>query len=289
MRKLGLCSLAAGLLIFCGVARATVFGEIRGIVHDPQHRPIQGSTVTVKAKSSDWMRSATTDDSGVFLFNAVPVGEYVVTVTSSGFASADQNVIVESGTEPILHFALHVAGRKETVFRHRQVQGHFLVDLNRRAPPDGIQGLHRGETTDPRFGVTLKLPRLDWVLHGFYGYYYQAPPLVTATGALLGLANSQNFTFAPLHGERDREWQYGLTIPYQGWTLDAETYQTKATNWLDHNNIGESNLFWPITWEAALIQGWELTLRSPDVWHHASSILPTPIKSPRQPRRLREA
>jgi hypothetical protein len=42
---------------------------------------------------------------------------------------------------------------------------------------------------------------------------------VTATGALLGLANSQNFTFAPLHGERDIEWQFGVTIPYRGWNL----------------------------------------------------------------------
>jgi outer membrane receptor protein involved in Fe transport len=55
-------------------------------------------------------------------------------------------------------------------------------------------------------------------------------------------------------------------IPYRGWTLDADNYQTRATNWLDHNNIGESNLFWPITWADALIQGWELTLRSPHLW-----------------------
>jgi TonB dependent receptor/Carboxypeptidase regulatory-like domain/TonB-dependent Receptor Plug Domain len=122
--------------------------------------------------------------------------------------------------------------------------------------------------TDPRFGVALTVPRLNWVFRGFYGYYYQAPPLATATGALLDLANSQNFTFAPLHGERDIEWQFGVTIPYRNWTLSADNYQTKATNWLDHNNIGESNLFWPITWQRALIQGWELTLRSPSVWHH---------------------
>jgi hypothetical protein len=121
--------------------------------------------------------------------------------------------------------------------------------------------------TDPRFGVAVKVPKLKWVFRAFYGYYYQAPPLVTATGALLDLANSQNFTFAPLHGERDREWQYGLMIPYRGWTLDADTYQTRATNWLDHNNIGESNIFWPITWDRALIQGWELTLKSPNLWH----------------------
>jgi hypothetical protein len=118
---------------------------------------------------------------------------------------------------------------------------------------------------DPRVGIAIRVPRLNWVFRGFYGYYYQAPPLATATSALSGLGGGYNF--APLYGERDREWQYGLTIPYHGWTLDADTYQTFAHNWLDHNNIGDSNIFWPITWDYALIQGWELTLRSPNLWH----------------------
>jgi hypothetical protein len=122
--------------------------------------------------------------------------------------------------------------------------------------------------TDPRFGAALKIPRLNWIVNGFYGYYYQAPPLVTATGPLLDLANGQNFTFAPLHGERDIQWQYGVTIPFRNWTLNANNYETRAENWLDHNNIGESNIFWPITWAYAQIQGWSLTLRSPDVFHH---------------------
>jgi hypothetical protein len=120
---------------------------------------------------------------------------------------------------------------------------------------------------DPRFGVAVKIPKLNWVFHAFYGRYYQPPPLLTATGPLLDLANSQNFSFAPLHGERDEEHQFGVTIPFRGWTLDADTYQTLAANWLDHNNIGESNIFWPITWYAALIQGWEVTLRSPRLWN----------------------
>ena len=122
--------------------------------------------------------------------------------------------------------------------------------------------------TDPRLGGTVKIPRLNWVLQGFYGYYYQAPPLVTATGPLLDLANGQDLTFSPLHGERDIQWQYGITIPYRNWTLSAYNYETRAENWLDHNNIGESNIFWPITWSYAQIQGWQLTLRSPDVFHH---------------------
>jgi Carboxypeptidase regulatory-like domain/TonB dependent receptor/TonB-dependent Receptor Plug Domain len=119
----------------------------------------------------------------------------------------------------------------------------------------------------PRLGATMRIPHLNWTFRGFYGYFYQAPPLSTATGDLQQLGVNQGFTFAPLHGERDIEWQFGVQIPLHGWTLDADNFETRAHNWLDHNNIGESNIFWPITWEYALIQGWEVTLRSPDIMH----------------------
>ncbi|HTU48909.1 MAG TPA: TonB-dependent receptor [Bryobacteraceae bacterium] len=120
--------------------------------------------------------------------------------------------------------------------------------------------------TDPRFGVAVRVPRLNWVFRGFYGRFYQAPPLLTATGPVIDLANSQDLAFAPLRGERDTEYQFGVSIPFHGWVLDEDTFQTSARNWLDHSNIGESNLFWPLTWDAALIQGWETTLRSPRLW-----------------------
>ena len=121
--------------------------------------------------------------------------------------------------------------------------------------------------TDPRVGIAARIPKLNWVFRAFYGDYYQAPPLSAISGPLQILATSQALTFAPLRGERDNEHQFGVTIPFRGWALDADTYQTLAKNWLDHNNIGESNLFWPITWEEAQIQGWELTLRSPRLWN----------------------
>jgi hypothetical protein len=130
--------------------------------------------------------------------------------------------------------------------------------------PDVIEN-----ATDPRFGVALRIPKLNWAFHGFYGKFYQAPPLLTATGPLLNLATSQTLTFAPLRGERDEEYQFGVSIPFHGWVLEEDTFQTRAKNWLDHNNIGESNIFWPITWAGALIQGWETTLRSPRLWRRA--------------------
>ena len=124
---------------------------------------------------------------------------------------------------------------------------------------------------DPRFGIAIRIPHLNWVFHGFYGDFYQAPPLLTATGPLLDLASSQTLTFAPLKGERDEEYQFGVSIPFHGWTLEEDSFQTRARNWLDHSNIGESNIFWPLTWNAALIQGWETTLRSPRAWHRVQA------------------
>ncbi len=48
MRRLFACLTLMGLL-YSHVAHATIFGQVQGIVHDPQHRPIRGATVTIHA------------------------------------------------------------------------------------------------------------------------------------------------------------------------------------------------------------------------------------------------
>lgn len=117
----------------------------------------------------------------------------------------------------------------------------------------------------PRVGAALTIPKLKWVLRGFYGHYYQSPPLLTASGPLLQFVNHQSLGFIPLRGERDEEHQFGLTITYRGWVLDADNFKTLAHNFFDHNNVGESNIFFPLTIQEAVIRGWELTLRSPRI------------------------
>jgi len=121
----------------------------------------------------------------------------------------------------------------------------------------------------PRFGAALTIPRLNWTFRGFYGHYYQAPPLVTASGSLIDLCNQNDCGFTTLRGERDEEFQFGVAIPYHGWTLDADSFRTRVDNFFDHEVIGESNLFFPLTIEKALIRGWEVTLRSPRLAHRA--------------------
>ena len=121
--------------------------------------------------------------------------------------------------------------------------------------------------TSPRLGATLRLPGGNWLLRGFWGKYYQAPPLITLSGPLLQFAQSNNLGFIPLHGERDEEYQFGLTIPIEGWTVDIDHFHTLAKNFFDHNNIGNSNAFLPLTIDGALIQGNELAIRSPKLWN----------------------
>jgi outer membrane cobalamin receptor len=127
--------------------------------------------------------------------------------------------------------------------------------------------------TSPRFGASLQIPKLHWVFRAFYGHFYQAPPLLTVSGPLLAAANNQDLSFIPLHGERDEEHQFGVTIPFHGWTLDADNFLTRATNFFDHNNFNNSDLFFPITIQGARITGWELTLRSPRIRNRAQIYL----------------
>ena len=145
---------------------------------------------------------------------------------------------------------------------------HFVgaPQVNPMANPMDKQVIE--DTINPRFGVAFRVPHTQVVFRAFYGHYYQAPPLSSLTGPLLAaIQNGDQLSFTPLHGERDEEHQFGVTIPFRGWTLDADNFQTRANNFFDHNNIGESNLFIPVTIDGALIRGWELTLRSPRIWN----------------------
>jgi len=124
-------------------------------------------------------------------------------------------------------------------------------------------------TTYPRIGGTLKIPHVNWVFRAFWGKFYQPPPLVTISGPLIQLCSTNECSFLPLHGERDEEHQFGVTIPIRGWSLDVDYFETRGVNFLDHNNIGESSVFIPVTIAESRIRGTELTIRSPRMWNRA--------------------
>ena len=128
--------------------------------------------------------------------------------------------------------------------------------------------------TSPRVGASVRIHKLNWVFRGFYGRFYQAPPLDSLSGpALSAIQNQQQLNFVPLPGERDEERQFGVTIPIKGWILDADNFLTRATNFFDHNSLNNSNVFFPVDVQGARINGWELTLRSPRIRNRAQFYL----------------
>jgi len=157
----------------------------------------------------------------------------------------------------------HPSGSLEAFFVDDKFKPFSWLTLTAGMRPTHFSGGVSENAISPRFGVAAVVPHLHWVFRAFYGHYYQAPPLITASGPLLEFADANNLGFIPLHGERDEEHQFGVTIPFRGWVLDADNFRTNVVNFFDHNNIGESNLFFPITIAQGLIRGWELTLSSP--------------------------
>ena len=69
---------------------ATIFGTVRGVVHDPSHRPVPGAAVTLRAMHSEYIQATSTQDDGSFAFPSVAAGEYTVNVKHPGFADEEQ-------------------------------------------------------------------------------------------------------------------------------------------------------------------------------------------------------
>ncbi|HXJ45794.1 MAG TPA: TonB-dependent receptor [Candidatus Dormibacteraeota bacterium] len=118
------------------------------------------------------------------------------------------------------------------------------------------------DKTDPRLGAALRFPKLNWIFRASYSRFFQAPPLTTISGPLL---DSTGSGFLPLQGETDEQREFGLAIPVRGWSLDFSNFQTHALNFFDHDALGSSSIFLPLTIERARIHGWETTVRSPRI------------------------
>ena len=108
MRKIS--TICFALLLFgAAYAHATVFGSLRGIVHDPQHRPVAGAEITLEAAHSDLKLTAVSNQSGEFNLPAVALGDYTIAISKAGFASLRQTVTVSSDSSLTLHYMLAIA------------------------------------------------------------------------------------------------------------------------------------------------------------------------------------
>src|SRR5689334_10506166 len=88
--------LIIGLLVSAMLATAAQFGTVRGLVHDPQHRPVANAEVVLKAARSEWKQMVQTGATGEYRFENVPVGDYALYITVPGFAPETRDISILS-------------------------------------------------------------------------------------------------------------------------------------------------------------------------------------------------
>jgi hypothetical protein len=193
-----------------------------------------------------------------------------------GFAQQDReffNLLFNDGSAPPLAAAIQPSGGLASAYAQDTFEAAHWLSLSAGVRQTHFQGNVTENATDPRLGISLILPRLDWVLTAFWGKYYQAPPLATLSGPLAQFATGSDTGFLPLRGERDTERQFGLTIPLAGWSVEADYFVNEARNFFDHDAVGNSDVFLPLTVQGALIKAYELTVRSPVFWRFGQAHL----------------
>jgi TonB dependent receptor-like, beta-barrel/Carboxypeptidase regulatory-like domain len=187
------------------------------------------------------------------------------------FAQQDNSffsVVANDGSGNQFSQRVYPGGNLEALFLEDQFKAANWLTFTGGIRFTHFSGNISENAADPRLGVAIRVPKLNWVLRAAYSYYYQPPPLDTVSGPLLQYAASQGFGFLPLKGERDIQQEYGVTIPMHNWVSSLTYFHTGAQNFFDHDQLGNSNIFLPLTIQAARIEGFEVALRSPLLLSH---------------------
>jgi outer membrane receptor protein involved in Fe transport len=206
---------------------------------------------------------------------SVVKGRHNAQMGAYGFYQHDNTLIgltgvnVDETTDPATLVPVSIAPTRrkagaqlEALWVEDQYKATSWLSLNAGVRLTHFSGLLAETATSPRLGAAIQIPRLHWVLRGAYSRYYQAPPLDTISNEIFATVDPAA-GFLPLRGERDEQHEIGLTIPVRGWTLDFDHFRTGAHDYFDHDALGNSNLFIPLTIQSVRVVGYEATVRSP--------------------------
>jgi hypothetical protein len=113
----GLVVLALALILGLPTAYAQDVGQrVSGTVMDPTGARVPGANVALRNDATGASFKTTTDPSGFYLFDYVPVATYTLTATSTGFKSYVQtNITIHPGTAVSADVTLQIGTKVETV------------------------------------------------------------------------------------------------------------------------------------------------------------------------------
>jgi hypothetical protein len=209
-------------------AQDTSTGAIRGLVLDPDARPVPNATVAVVSVATGDVRSAKTDAEGRFAIDLLPPGDYSARAEITGMSPQQSpQVHLDLGACLELQFRLSLAGASETItvsgapqlvetvpssvstlidekaISELPLNGRRFTDLSLLAP---------GVTQDPR-GLT-SASNGDLAFGGIRGY--QSSYLVDG-------ADNNNAFFAQARGRYRAPYQFSNEV-VQEFRVSSNTY-----------------------------------------------------------------
>ena len=107
--------LSLGLtVLICTTVLAQTGGSISGTVHDSNGGALPGVTVQAKSSAAQGVRTAISDESGIYRLPLLPPGAYTLTFSLSGFANlARPNVPVALGRDTTIDATMKIAQSEE--------------------------------------------------------------------------------------------------------------------------------------------------------------------------------
>ena len=140
-------------------AQGVQTGTLRGIIMDGQNQVLPGATVTVSSPALLQSRTQVTDTTGLYVFRALPPGDYTVTVSMPSFKDFTKTVTVPLGGTVEQGAILALANVSETV----QVVGTVPPPL--ATPTVGLNIKHEEvnalATSRTLYGISTLSPGLN--------------------------------------------------------------------------------------------------------------------------------
>ena len=104
------------LLITASLAVAGTGASVTGTVSDPQGRAVPGAALSLYSETGGAARTTTTDSNGVYRFDALADGNYLLRAEAPGFASfVVESIRLSAGAADREDIALQLAGVREQV------------------------------------------------------------------------------------------------------------------------------------------------------------------------------
>jgi len=116
-----------------GDVRPRLFGTVSGLLTDPSGAVVQGVSVVLADENKGYKFTAKSDETGRYLFRAIPPGVYSVTAEKQGFEkNVRTHIKLDVSDNATANLTLKLASAKETVEVMRRP-----IPSRPRMPPPG--------------------------------------------------------------------------------------------------------------------------------------------------------